>query len=65
MGYGMVEEELGSNDTIRIICGHHLDPFSKIVDNEDDIAMPPDQVRVTCHEIYAPFRKWANDNDWV
>lgn len=56
-GYDMVKEKLSNNDTVIIICGHHLDPFSKIVNNNDDIAMPPRRVRVTCHETYAPFSK--------
>lgn len=65
MGYNMFKEELSSSDIVSIICGHHLGPFSKIVDDDDDIAMSPGRARVTCHEIYAPFSKWSNGNDWV
>ena len=35
----MVKEELSNSDTVSIICGHHLGPFSKIVDDDDDIAI--------------------------
>jgi len=65
MGYDMVEEELSSGDTVSIICGHCLGPFSEVVDCDDDIAMLPSRVRVTFHGINSPFRKWTNCNDWV
>lgn len=64
-GYDMVNEEMSSNDTINILCGHRLNPFSKIVDGDDDIVMTLGRARVTCHEIYAPFRKWANGTNRV
>lgn len=65
MGYDMVKEALSSSCTINSICGHRLNPFSKIVDGDDDIAMPPNQARVTSHEINFPFSKWAYGNNWV
>lgn len=55
MHYDVVEEELSSSDTVSIICGHHLGPFSEVVDNDDNIVMPPSRAMVTCHEVYAPF----------
>lgn len=63
MGYDMVEEELSSSGIVSIICGHHLSPFSEVVDDNDDIAMPPSRVRVTCHEIDSQFSKRENGND--
>ena len=53
--YDVVKNELSSSNTVNIVCGHHLGPFCKIVNDNDDITMPPDRVRVTCHEINAPF----------
>jgi hypothetical protein len=45
-----------------IKCRHRLDPFSEIIHNYNDVSMPPAQVRVTCHEVNAPFIKWTNGN---
>jgi len=60
--YDMVDEELSNNDTVSVRCLDHLGPFSEVVDDEDNIAMPPGRVRVICHEVYAPFSEWANGN---
>lgn len=38
--HDMVEEELSCSDSVIIICGDHLNPFSEVVNGEDDIAMP-------------------------
>ena len=40
--YDMVEEVLSSSDTVNIVCGHLLKPFSEVVDDDDNIAMPLD-----------------------
>jgi hypothetical protein len=45
-----------------IKCRHHLGPFSEIVHSYNDVSMPPDRVRVTCHEVNAPFGEWTNEN---
>jgi hypothetical protein len=39
---------------------HCLDPFSEIIHGYDNVSMPPGQVRITCHEVNAPFSKWTN-----
>jgi hypothetical protein len=48
-----------------IKCRHHLDPFSEIIHSYNNVSMPPDQVRVTCHEVDAPFSEWTNENYWI
>jgi hypothetical protein len=45
-----------------IKCRHHLSLFSEIIHNYNDVCMPPDRVRVTCHEVNVPFGKWNNKN---
>jgi hypothetical protein len=45
-----------------IKCRHQLGPFSEIIDDYDDVSMPPDRVRVTCHEVDSPFSEWTNEN---
>ena len=63
--YDMVEKKLSRSFTISITCGHRHRPFSEIINDNDDITMPPDQVRVTCHEINTPFSKGADGDNWV
>ena len=40
----------------------HLETFSKIVYNENNVLMSLGPVRVTCHEINVTFCKQANKN---
>lgn len=61
----MIEYEHSCNFSISCECRHHLGPFGKVIYNENNIRMPPSQVRVTCNEINAPFRKRTNKNDWL
>jgi hypothetical protein len=53
----MIEYEQCCSSPSVIECRHRLEPFSEIVHNYNNVSMPPDQVRVTCHEFNAPFRK--------
>jgi hypothetical protein len=41
-------------------CRHHLDLFRKVINDYNNVTMPPGRVRVTGHEIDAPFRKGMN-----
>jgi hypothetical protein len=45
-----------------IECRHRLDPFSEVIHNYDDVSMPPNRLRVTCHEVNAPFCEGTNRN---
>jgi hypothetical protein len=38
-----------------IKCRHRLGPFREIINSYDNISMPPGRVRVTGHEVNAPF----------
>jgi hypothetical protein len=58
----MIEYEQGCIFSGIIECRHHLDPFSEIIHGYDDVSMPPDRVRVTCHEVNAPFCERTNGN---
>lgn len=47
-----------------VICGHHIDPFGKIIYRDNDITMSLDRVRITCHKFNTSFCKWSkNDNN--
>jgi hypothetical protein len=58
----MIEYEQCYSSPSVIECRHRLGPFSEIIHIYNNVSMPPDQVRVTCHEVNAPFRKWTNKN---
>jgi len=40
MCYNVVKKEPHKSNTVSILCRHRLDPFCKIVDNDNDITMP-------------------------
>ena len=59
----MIEEKLSSNFISVIECRHHFFPLGKVVNNNNNIAMPSRRMRVTCHKVDTPFPKWANDKN--
>jgi hypothetical protein len=58
----MIEYEQRCSFPDIIKCRHRLDPFSEIIHNYNNVSIPPDRVRVTCHEVNAPFSEWTNEN---
>src|SRR6202140_116297 len=58
----MIENENCRCSTICLKCRHRLGPFSKIINREDDIRMPPGRVRVTSDEVDTPFGEWTDGN---
>jgi hypothetical protein len=58
----MIEYEKCCNFSSVIECRHRLDPFSEIICGYDDVSMPLVRVRVTCHEVNAPFCERTNEN---
>src|SRR6202034_2869716 len=59
----MIENENCRCSTICLKCRHRLGPFSKIINREDDIRMPPGRVRVTSDEVDTPFAEGPDGND--
>lgn len=64
-GNHMIEHKLSICLTVISQCRHHFSPFCKVINDDNNITMPPDQVRVTGHKINAPLCKGANGNDRV
>ena len=58
----MIENENRRCSTICLKRRHRLGPFSKIINREDDIRMPPSRVRVTSDEVDTPFGEWTDGN---
>jgi hypothetical protein len=61
-GDDMIEYEQGCSFSSIIKCRRRLDPFGEIIHRYDDVSMPPNLVRVTCHEFNAPFCERTNGN---
>jgi hypothetical protein len=58
----MIEYEQCCSFPDVIKCRHRLGALSEIIHSYNDVSMPPDRVRVTCHEVNSPFIKWTNGN---
>ena len=65
MSYDMIKKEQCHGLSSVFKCWHRLGPFRKVIDDYNNVSMPPGQVRVTCHEIDAPFHKGTNGDDRV
>jgi hypothetical protein len=49
-----------------IVEGRHgFDPFGKLIYFHDDVRVSITRWRIASHELYAPFAKGANNDDWM
>jgi hypothetical protein len=55
----MIEYEQHCSFLGIIKCKHCLGPFSEIIHGYNNVSMTPILVRVTCHEVNAPFNEWT------
>ena len=55
MSDDMVEQKKCCSLPSIIECRHWLGPLSKIINGYNNVPMPPGRVRVTYHEVNAPF----------
>ena len=61
----LVEHEEGCSLPIRFNCRHGLDPLSKVVDEHDNVLMPPDRIWVAIDKVHPPLGEGTNNNDWM
>jgi hypothetical protein len=61
----MIEYEQRCSFPGVIKCRYFLGPLSEIIHIYNNVSMLPSRVRVTCHEVNAPFGKWTNENSRV
>jgi hypothetical protein len=61
----LVEHEEGYSIPIRFYSRHGFDPLGKVVDNHDDVLIPPSQSWVAIDEIYPRLGEGTDGNDWV
>jgi hypothetical protein len=61
-----VAKEKKGHSVSGVVEGRHgFDPFGEVIDYHDDVLVPISRWRVASHEVYAPFAKGANNDDWV
>jgi len=57
----------------KVCCGvngvverrHGFNPLGEVIDYHYDVFVSIARRRVASHEVYAPFAKGADSNDWV
>jgi hypothetical protein len=42
---------------------HSLSPFGEVVDDHDNVMMPPSRSQIACHKIHPPLGDRANSNN--
>jgi hypothetical protein len=65
MGNDMVGEKMGCCVSNVIKCGHGFVSFGKIIYFHHNVLVYITGWRIASHEIYAPFTKGADRDDWV
>jgi hypothetical protein len=64
-GDNLVEHEEGCSLPIGFYSRNGFSPLGKLVDNHDDVLIPPNRSWVAIDEIYPPLGEGTDDNDWV
>ena len=61
----LVEHEEGCSLPIGFYSRHGFDPLGNVIDNHDDVLIPPNRSWVSIDEIYPPLGEGTDSNDWV
>jgi hypothetical protein len=61
----VVEEKMGCGLGGVVEGRHGFYPLGEVIDCHDDVFVSIAGWRVASHEVYAPFAKGANSDDWV
>jgi hypothetical protein len=48
-----------------IESGHGFGPFGKVIDSRDNVLVSITRWRMESHEVYAPFTKGVDCDDWM
>ena len=65
LGDNLIEYEEGDSLPIRFNCRHGLGPLSKVVDDYDNVFMPPRQSIVAIYEFHPPLGEGTDGNEWM
>jgi hypothetical protein len=61
----LIEYEEGSSLPIGFHGRHGFSPLSKVVNDHDNMLMPPNQSWIAIYEVYPPLNEGTDGNDWV
>jgi hypothetical protein len=64
-GDNLIEYEEGCCLPIRFNCSHGLGPLIKVVDDHDNVLMPPRLSWVAINEVHPSLSEGTIDNNWV
>jgi hypothetical protein len=65
LGDNFIEYEEGNNFPIEFHAKHGFIPLSKVVDEHDNMLIPPNRSWVSIYEVYPTLGEGTDDNDWV
>jgi hypothetical protein len=65
LGDNLVEHEESCSLPIGFNCRHGFEPLGKVVDDHDNVLMPPSRSWVAIDEIYLPLGEGSDSNNWV
>jgi hypothetical protein len=61
----MVEEKMPCCVSSVVESGHGFDPFCKVIYGHDNVLVSITRRRLKSHEVYAPFAKGVDCDDWM
>jgi hypothetical protein len=61
--YDLIKNEKCCSFPIIRKCWHSLNPLGEVVDDHDNVTIPPSRSLVACHKIYPPLGERANNNN--
>jgi hypothetical protein len=61
----MVEEKARCCVSGIVESGHGFSPFGKVIYYHENVLVSVTRWRMESHEVYAPFAKGVDDDDWV
>jgi hypothetical protein len=59
----LIENKEGDSLPIVFNYRHGLDPLSKVVDDHDNVSMPPSRSWFAIYEVHPPLGEGTNGND--
>ena len=64
-GDNLVENEMRGYLTVKFKCGHSLYPSREVINNHNNMMMPPSRSWVAIHEIKPPLSEGTGGDNWM
>ena len=63
--YNLIEYEECDSIPIVFNCRHGIDPISKVVNDHDNVLIPPSRSWVSIDKVHPPLGEGINSNEWI